>query len=102
MDPVEIQAKDTESQRLWKKQDGSLVGIPTLTDEELINARKISASLMTKYFYKKEKALYQVKKCSDICDLHTELLEQLDVELGERKEKYAKQVEILQLAEERT
>jgi hypothetical protein len=100
MEGVEIQAKDNENQLLWKKKDGSLVNINTLTDNELIEARKISSSLMNKYYNFKEKALYQVKKCSDICDLHSELLEQLDEELIVRKEVYAKKAELLIKAEQ--
>lgn len=100
MEGVEIQAKDSENQLLWKKKDGSLVNISTLSDSELIEARKISSSLMNKYYNFKEKALYQVKKCVDICDLHTELLEQLDEELIVRKEVYAKKAEMLIKAEQ--
>jgi hypothetical protein len=100
MEGVEIQAKDSENQLLWKKKDGSLVNISTLSDSELIEARKISSSLMNKYYNFKEKALYQVKKCADICDLHTELLEQLDEELIVRKKVYAKKAELLMKAEQ--
>lgn len=99
MEAVEIQAKDDENQRLWKKKNGNLVAINTLSDSELIEARKISSSLINKYFGLKEKAMYQVKKCMDISDLHTELLEQLDNELISRKENYAKKVELLKFAE---
>ena len=100
MEGVEIQAKDREDQLLWKKKNGSLVNINTLNDEELIEARKISSSLMNKYYNFKEKALYQVKKCADICDLHTQLLEQLDEELIVRKKVYAKKAELLMKAEQ--
>jgi hypothetical protein len=55
---------------------------------------------MNKYYNFKEKALYQVKKCADICDLHTELLEQLDEELIVRKKVYAKKAELLMKAEQ--
>jgi hypothetical protein len=100
MDGVEIQAKDDENQKLWKKKNGSLVNINTLSDDELIEARKISSSLINKYYYLKEKYLYQVKKCADISDLHTELLASLDAELSKRKEVYAKKAEMLIKAEQ--
>lgn len=100
MDGVEIQAKDDENQRLWKQKNGNLVAINTLTDSELIEARKISSSLINKYYNMKEKALFQVKKCADISDLHTELLEQLDSELDNRKKVYAQKVEMLSKAEQ--
>lgn len=100
MDGVEIQAKDDENQRLWKQKNGNLVAINTLTDSELIEARKISSSLINKYYNMKEKALFQVKKCADISDLHTELLEQLDSELETRKQVYANKVEMLSKAEQ--
>lgn len=100
MDGVEIQAKDDENQRLWKQKNGNLVAINTLTDPELIEARKISSSLINKYYNMKEKALFQVKKCADISDLHTELLEQLDSELETRKQVYANKVEMLSKAEQ--
>lgn len=100
MDGVEIQAKDDENQRLWKQKNGNLVAINTLTDPELIEARKISSSLINKYYNLKERALFQVKKCADISDLHTELLEQLDSELDNRKKVYAQKVEMLSKAEQ--
>lgn len=100
MEAVEIQAKDNEDQRLWKKKNGNLVAINTLNDSELIEARKISSSLINKYFALKEKAMYQVKKCIDISDLHTELLEQLDNELAIRKTLYAAKTEMLIKAEQ--
>jgi hypothetical protein len=100
MQAVEIQAKDNEDERLWKKKNGSLVAINTLNDAELIEARKISSSLINKYFSLKEKAMYQVKKCLDISDLHTDLLEQLDVELNARKKLYAAKAEMLIKAEQ--
>jgi len=99
-EPVEIQAKNHENERLWKKKDGSLVNINTLTDEELILARKISSSLLNKYYTKKEDAILKVKQYSDISDLHGDLLVSLDNELKERTERYVKCVEMLQLAEQ--
>lgn len=100
MEAVEIQAKDDENQLLWKKKNGDLVNINTLNDEELIEARKISSSLINKYYYLKEKALKDYKKCTDISNLHTDLLEQLDSELENRKEIYSKKVNLLLKAEQ--
>lgn len=99
LEPVEIQVKETENERLWKKKDGSLVRISSLNNEELIEARKISGNLLDKYYSKKEKALYQVKKCSDICELHGDLLESLDKELNDRKQKFLQEYQILEEAE---
>lgn len=96
---VEIEVKENENERLWKKKDGSLVRINSLNDKELIDARKISGNLLNKYFEKKEKALYQVKKCTDICELHGDLLEKLDEELLARKELYANKARELEKAE---
>jgi len=99
IEAVEIEVKENENDRLWKKKDGSLVRISSLSNQELIEARKISGSLLDKYFSKKEKALYQVKKCSDICELHGDLLEKLDEELVLRKEKTLQEYKALETAE---
>ena len=69
----------------WKDQKGNLVPFEQLTDEQLDLALRISESIVTKQYYLAEKLKKDLKKANDICNLHTELLENLDKEKDKRK-----------------
>ena len=99
MEAVTIETKNNPSDLYWKKKDGSLVLISSLTDEEVIAARKLSCELADKNFAKSKRAEFEVKKYNDISNLYSNLLEALDEELAVRKEKAKEILTKLELAE---
>jgi hypothetical protein len=85
MKTIETPVKKTEKSKFWKTKTGQLVPFEKLTQEELEMALRISESIVTKQYYLSEKLKKELKKSEDICNLHTELLENLDNEVQRRK-----------------
>jgi hypothetical protein len=85
MKAIETPVKKTDKTKFWKDQKGNLVPFDKLTDEQLDLALRISESIVTKQYYLAEKFKKDLKKANDICNLHTELLENLDKEKDKRK-----------------
>jgi len=62
MEGVEIQAKDSENQLLWKKKDGSLVNISTLSDSELMEQLDEELIVRKEVYAKKAELLIKAEQ----------------------------------------